>query len=75
MLKYTIEWELDGKKAPMLWEKYERQFLRLSPYHGFCCIFLYYGEFMGKPIHSPHAEVYHRLGIGWEKNTHAIGKV
>ena len=23
MLKYTIGWELDGKKAPILWEKYD----------------------------------------------------
>ena len=56
MLKYTIGWELDGKKAPILWEKYDYQFPRLSPYHGFCCIFLYCGKFMGN------AEVYHRMG-------------
>ena len=75
MLKYTIEWELDGKKAPMLWEKYDYQFPRLSPYRGFCCIFLYCGKFIGKPIHFPYAEVYHRMGIGWETSTHAMGKV
>ena len=75
MLKYTIGWELDGKKAPILWEKYDYQFPRLSPYHGFCCIFPYCGKFMGKPMHFPYAEVYHRMGIGWEKSTHAMGKV
>ena len=37
MLKYTIGWESDVKKPPILWEKYEYQFPRLSPYHGFCC--------------------------------------
>ena len=26
MLKYTIGWESDEKKAPTLWEKYEYQF-------------------------------------------------
>ena len=54
MLKYTIGWELDGKKAPMLWEKYGYRFPRLSPYHGFCCIFPYCGKFMGKPMHFPY---------------------
>ena len=63
MLKYTIGWELDGKKAPMLWEKYGYQFSRLSPYHGLCCIFPCCGKFMGKPMHFPYAEVYHTMGI------------
>ena len=75
MLKHTIGWESDGKKAPILWEKYDYQFPRLSPYHGFCCIFLYCGKFMEKPMHFPYAEVYHRMGIGWEKTTHTMGKV
>ena len=75
MMKYTIGWESNGKKAPILWEKYEYQFPRLSPYHGFCCILPYCGKFMGKPMHFPYAEVYHRMGIGWEKSTHTMGKV
>ena len=54
MTKYTIGWESDGKKAPIPWEKYEYQFPRLSPYHGFCCIFSYCGKFMGKPMHFPY---------------------
>ena len=45
------------------------------PYDGFCCIFLYYGKLMGKPLHFPYDEVYHRTGIGWEKSTHTMGKV
>ena len=57
MLKYTIGWELDGKKAPMLWEKYGYRFPRLSPYHGFCCIFPYCGKFMGKPMHFPYDDI------------------
>ena len=28
MIKYTIGWELDGKKGPILWGKYEYQFYR-----------------------------------------------
>ena len=75
MLKYTMGWEWDGKKAPVLWENYDYRFPRLSPYHGFCCIFLYCGKFMGKPIHFSYAEVYHRMGIGSEKSTHAMGTV
>ena len=75
MLKYTTGWELNEKKAPILWEKYDYQFLRLSPYHVFCCIFPYCREFMGKPIHFPYAEVYHRMEIGGEKSTHPMGKV
>ena len=75
MTKYAIGWESNGKKAPILREKYEYQFPRLSPYHGFCCIFPYCGKFMGKPMHFPYAEVYHRMGIGWEKSTHTMGKV
>ena len=51
MVKYTIGWESNGKKAPILWEKYEYQFPRLSPYHGFCCTFPYCGILMGKSIH------------------------
>ena len=53
MMKYTIGWESNGKKAPILWEKYEYQFSRLSPYHGFYCIFPYCGKFMGKPKDFP----------------------
>ena len=75
MLKYTIGWESDGKKAPIIWERYEYRFPRLSPYHGFCCIFPYCGKLMAKPIHFPYAEVYNKMGIGWEKSTHTMGKV
>ena len=75
MMKYAIEWESNGKKSPILSEKYEYQFPRLSPYHGFCCIFSYCGKFMGKPMHFPYAEIYHRMKIGWEKSTHIMGKV
>ena len=75
MLKYTIGWELNVKKAPIIWEKYEYQFPRLSPYHGFCFIFLCCEKFMGKHKHFPFSEVYHRMGIGWEKSTHTMGKV
>ena len=64
MMKYTKRWESNGKKAPILWEKYNYRFPRLSPYHGFCYIFPYWGKFMGKPMHSPYAEYI----IGWESD-------
>ena len=57
MLKYTIGWELDGKKAPMLWEKYGYQFSRLSPYHGLRCIFPCCGKLTGKPMHFPYDNI------------------
>ena len=75
MMKYTIGWESNGKKAPILWEKYEYQFPRLSQYYGFCFIFPYRGKFIEKLIHFPYAEVYHRIGIRCEKTTHTMGEV
>ena len=75
VLKYIIGWESDGKKVPILLEKYDYQFPRFSPYNGFCYIFPYYGKLMGKPMRFPYDEVYHKMGIGWEKITHTMGKV
>ena len=66
-MKSTIGWESNGKKAPILWEKYEYQFPRSSPYDGFCCIFRYYWKLMRKPMHFLYDKVYHRMGIRWEK--------
>ena len=57
MLKYNIGWESDRKKAPILWEKYEYQFPRLFPYHGFYCILSYCGKFTGKPMHFPYDDI------------------
>ena len=62
MMKYIIGLESDGKKVPILWEKYDYQFPRFSLYNGFCCIFPYYGKSMGKSMHFPYDEVYHRMG-------------
>ena len=30
---------------------------------------------MGKPMHFPYDEIYHKMGIGWERSTHTMGKV
>ena len=49
MLKYTIEWESDGEITHMLWKKYDYQFLRFSPYNGFCCIFPCYSHDYDSP--------------------------
>ena len=57
MMTYTIGWDLMGKKAPILWEKYEYQFLRLSSYNGFCCILLYFEKLMGKSMHFLYNEI------------------
>ena len=39
IIKYSIGCESNGKKAPILSEKYEYQFPGFSTYHGFCRIF------------------------------------
>ena len=39
MINYTIGYESNGKKAPILWENYEYQFPRFSAYGGFSRIF------------------------------------
>ena len=75
VMKSTVGWECNWKKATTLWEKYEGQFLRSSPYDGFCWIFSYYGKLMGKPMHFLCNEVYRRMGIEWEKSTPPMGKV
>ena len=75
MMKYTMDGNQMGKKVPILWEKFDYQFPRFSPYDGFCCIFTYCGKLMGKLMHFPYNEVYHGMGIGWEKSTHTMGKV
>ena len=75
MMKYTVGWESYGEKSPIPWERYEYQFPRFTPFEGFWCIFPYYEKFMGKPMHFRYAEAYHRMGIGWEKSTHTMGKV
>ena len=40
---------------------------QFSPYNGFYCIFPIHGQLMGKPMYFSCDEVYHRMGIGWEK--------
>ena len=69
MMKYTIGWESYGEKSPMLCEKCQYQFPSFTPYDGFCCIFPCYGKLMGKPMHFPNVEVYHKMGILWEKSS------
>ena len=75
MMKYTIRRKLDWKNVPILWEKYDCQFPKFSPYDGFSCIFPYYGKLMLKHTHFPYDEVYHKMGIGREKSTHTMGEV
>ena len=76
-MKYTIKWESNGKKPPILWEKQEHQVPRFLPYDGFCCIFLYYGKLMGNPMHFLFDEILMGIvwGIIWGKSTHTMGKV
>ena len=75
VLQNTIGWEYDGRKVAMLWEKYGYLYPRSSQQGGFYCIFLCYEKLIRNTMHFPCNEVYHRMGIGWEKSTHTIGKV
>ena len=50
VMKYTIRWESDGKKVPILWEKYDYQFPRFSSGDAICCIFPCYEILMWKPM-------------------------
>ena len=61
VMKSTIGWESNRKKAPIPWEKCYYQFLRSSPYNGFCWIFSCYGKLMGKPMCFSYT-------TGWELN-------
>ena len=54
MLKYTIGSEWDGKKAPILWEKYDYRFPRVSAKIEFSYIFMYCGKFMRKLMQFPY---------------------
>ena len=74
-VKYTIGWKSDGKKAPMLWEKYGYRFPRLSPYHEFCRIFPYCGKFMGNPCISHMLKYTIRWESDEKKSSHTMGKV
>ena len=47
----------------ILWKRYDNQFLKLSPFDRFCCLFPCCGKLMRKTMHFPYDEVYHRMGI------------
>ena len=63
VIKYTIGSGSNGRNEPILLEKHEYQFPRISPYYEFCCIFPYCDNCMGKCMHFPYGELYHRMGI------------
>ena len=65
IIKYTIGYESNGKKDPVLWEKYENRFPRFSTYDGFCRIYLEtnfpgFSHLMGFPAFS------HAMRYWWE---------
>ena len=62
------------KKGFILWEKYDHQFPWFSPCGRFCCIFLYYGKLMGKPIFSYMMKYIIRWESYREKGDLAMGK-
>ena len=47
MVKHTVGWELERKKALILWEKYEYEFPSFSQYNRFCCISCATGDYWG----------------------------
>ena len=55
-MKYTIGCESNGKKHPYYGKIMSNNFDAIY-------IFPFYGKLMGKPMHFPYDEVYHKMGI------------
>ena len=68
VMKYTIKWESYKKKLPVLWQNYEYQIPGFSPFDGFCCVFLYYGQLMGKSKYA------NRSTESWRTQLHYFPK-
>ena len=64
VMKYTIGWETDGKKGPILREKYEYQFHSFPHTMGFIAFSQYMGNWWENPCIS-HVMKY---TIGWESD-------
>ena len=56
MIKYTIGWRSNGKKAPILWEMYE-YFPDFSLPWVFLLHFPHCGKLMGKSMHFPYDDI------------------
>ena len=75
MMKYIIGWESNGKKAPILWEKYEYQFPRFTPYEGFCCIFPYYEKLDGNRMGKKAPILWEKYDYRFPRLPHTMGFV
>ena len=64
VMKYIRGWESDWRNASILWEKYEYQFPRLSPYDGFVT----FSRAMGNWWENPHISHMISYARGWESN-------
>ena len=67
MIKYTIGWELDRKKLPI--------FPCFPHTMGFVAFSRTVENWWENLFISHYDELYHRMGIGWEKSIHTMGKV
>ena len=71
LLKYTIRWEKSTYIMGKVW-------LLISQTFPIPCDLLHFPilwKIYGGPMHFPYDELYHRMGIEWEKSTHTMGKV
>ena len=75
MMKYIIGWESNGKKALILWEKYEYQFPRFTPYEGFCCIFPYYEKLDGNRMGKKAPILWEKYDYRFPRLPHTMGFV
>ena len=66
-----IWWKKSSHALGKIWVSLSQS----SQQGGFYWIFLCYEKLIRNTMHFPCNEVYHRMGIGCEKSTHAIGKV
>ena len=62
-MKYRTGWESYGKKHPYYGKKNVNQFLRFSPFDGFCYNFPCYRKLMRKFMHFPSDGAYQKMGI------------
>ena len=62
MMKYTIGWESNGKKTPILWEKYEHQF----PDFPHTMSFVAFSRTVENSWGNPYISHVPKYAIGWE---------
>ena len=71
-MKYTIGWESNGKKVPILWGKSDYEFPKYMM--GVAAFSSTMRNWWGKTCIFHMMKIYQTMGVGWEKSTHTMGK-